>query len=433
MVDCNKVDELRPKNRMLAIAFFLIYSPVSFAQSINDPSTNLLLEEEIFIQKDLSTSNTDSVWDQIKYSIDYSRSDNRSSHHRAIFRIELDRSISSNVHLYVDNKVNYFLESDIQAERNDEAFVNNELQQLWFQYSLESCTIKGGVQNLIWGEIEGIYASDVITPLDYTEPFLTDFSSVRLAQMMLLSECYIDDIQTQIFYVPKAEVDRFFHRNDLFEGDTGTEWGGRLKISLKNADVKIMAARLVSNTPQLVLDSGSTRLDVAKFDMFGLGGSLAIDKLLLKADVAYKTDQLLLLSDETSDVLDVAIGFDYQTSSRHMLSSSLWRSNQVGKTSEPLDKTLYVLQWSKSYLRDDLSLSSVVTWSKEQEASTATVLAQYRWNDNLRTSIAVTINDEGDGGESNLSSISLTGGDQELAKLLNPPEETLFLSVNYQF
>ncbi len=384
------------------------------------------------------------------------------SREQSSLRIEYEGNIAGGWYLKLDTRYRYFWEKDDLAERRGGAYGHNKWQRAWVQYSRSSCTATAGRQTLIWGTVEGTFVTDIVTPFDYTEQLLTDYGNVRLAQDMLVGECFFSGSQLQAFYTPEARTDIFQHHRlklELAPGfppvdlsvDAEEEWGLRYKWLGKGYDVSVMLARLYDNvlTPLIRLDSASSialagltpaiglnqvlvastgssaftpkfsiEPELAQFDLAGIASSLAVGRLLLKFETAYRSEQLIAFSDEVSERFDAALGFEYTTSTNHLLNAGIWGTHFKNDTVESQDTQVFTLGWRKTFLNDNLIMSLLGNWASSPRFSSATILADYRWSDYWSSSLALSIADLGELGANNP---------------IAPAEESATVSIQYEF
>jgi hypothetical protein len=139
---------------------------------------------------------------------------------RGSVKLNYEKYLAQGLYLSLDWKLTHFLEDDRQAVNQNmipKAASHSKWQQAWLQYSQGDCVGKLGRQSLVWGQVDGTFAVDVINPFDLTEPLLTDFSDVKRGQDMLRLDCYVNKNSWQVFYSPKASFNRLDY-NTEFEG-----------------------------------------------------------------------------------------------------------------------------------------------------------------------------------------------------------------------
>ena len=364
-------------------SIIILFVTVSLCQANED----LLSEDEVSFDDSALLAPKDHWLDDLKTTFEHRHSQQPGDVYlqRSSVRLEFERAIPGGWYIRADDQYRYFWRNDTLAVGKDNAYGHNKWQELWVQFSQGACAVKAGRQDLIWGEVDGTFAVDIVTPFDHTEQLLTDYGNIRLAQDMLFSECFFNELQAQLFFVPDARTDEFYHYSSQITGfdqsvATGKEWGGRLKYHWEGGDISLMAARLYGNQPQLVAEDFTLKFRVPRFELIGISTSVAVRRLLLKMDVGYKTDQLLAMSDNTSDRLDAAFGFEYTTANNHQVNGGVWVIHYMGDNA-PDSASLATIGWRKSWLNDDLSVSLLASRAIDRQLSSATLLAEYQWDD----------------------------------------------------
>lgn len=368
-------------------------------------------------------------------------------------RLEYEGNLAEGWYLKLDTRYRYFYADDDLAENRGGAYGKNKWQRAWLQYSRGSCTATAGRQTLIWGTVEGTFVTDIVTPFDYTEQLLTDFGNVRLAQDMLVGDCFVGSHQFQVFYTPDARTDIFQHHRLTFQlapgfpeedlsVDAEEEWGFRYKVTGSGFDLSLMAARLFDNTPTVVVDLPSSPNDplstllapflagiaprpdipveskLARFNLLGMASSVAIGRLLFKFEAAHRDRQLIQISGEETERYDAALGFEYTTSGNHMFNGGIWGTHFKNDNVDTRDTQVLTLGWRKTYLNDNLIMSLLGNWSSEPRFGALTVLAEYQWNDYWNTALALSVADL---------------DELEMDIPIIPAEEAATVSIKYEF
>lgn len=399
---------------------FLLFTPF---MAISAESEDLLDSDDFSFDETELTQTTTHWSDGFKSSLAHTQTHipGGFQYQRTSVRVEYEQAITPGLYIKLDDKYRYFWHEDLQAQQQNESYGYNKWRELWVQYSQGACAHKAGRQSVIWGEVSGTFAVDIVTPFDYTEQLLTDYSTVRLAQDMVFSECFIDKVQTQVFYVPEARTSIYQHYTSRQHGafaDTDKEWGGRVKFNWGGGDISLMYAKLFGNTPVVVLENFQPQLKVSEFDLLGISSSIAAGRLLLKLDIGYKTDQLIRLSGETGDTLDVAVGFEYSTSTNHHFNGGIWQSKYLNGKNTPDSTQVITVGWNNTYINDDLALSFLGNWVNEPKWASITALAEYQWDDYWSFSSAIS-----------LANVSKSAEVLALAQ----PDTSLTLAVKYEF
>lgn len=316
--------------------------------------------------------------------------------------IEYAEAIAKNYYLKLDWLGSLYLKSDhhakaIEADYRTEGF----LREAWLQRSFEDFSLKLGWQSIVWNEVEGSLATDLINPMDWREFFFVDYEKARIPQFMLSATLYGRNLIWEAFYNPQPgfnkspEPGSLYYPENPLEGvpvreleESEPEAGVKVKIKWGKAELSLMTARLVPNQKNLSLD-GMELVESAKpFRMMGLGFNYASGTWLWKADLGQKGNQGILdetLTLQRKSVTDAALGFEF-TKSQHMITAGAFY-NRIQDWQEglvlPEETGFYSLGWSKSYLDEDLSLNAGYMGVMGKAVRFFSLVADYKFDDEL--------------------------------------------------
>ena len=387
--------------------------------SISSWSENSLLDDDLLFDDEFEIEDTsaepsekDAWWKTIVTDLSHTQSvsDAETYVSRTKLRAVYDAPLTESIYLVWDNKITAFWGDDQFSEEN--RFTHDyKLQKLSLQYSRGQCAYTLGRQNIIWGEVDGTFAVDIVTPFDYTEQLLTDYSAIRLAQDAFVTDCFLPGQQIQFFYVPEAKL----NRTDLDDSNknihTGDEWGVKYKYSGEGFDISLMQASLYSNTelPVFTMNENPPGVNFStestQFNFTGVSGSVALGRLLIKIDTGYRNRQRFPASANTTFVerADWALGIEYTTASTHQLNAGIWQQRFFGDvqlinltnftltedTASRADAFFYTAGWSKAYVNDTLTLSLLAYYADNPELTSVTFNSTYQWNDYWSFSLAL--------------------------------------------
>lgn len=349
--------------------------PTSAVEQSSFPLLALLKRgSRLSVKTDLATSN----------KLDLSRSR---------LRFEFENSLWSGAYVRFDHSLTYFQEKDRLAVNNGGSYYYATFDEAWLQISERNCVAKMGKQWLFWGNVEGAYVLDVVTPLDLTKPLITDFSAIRRAQNMVLGNCYNGEHRIEVFYLHDAKLNRYSHENSPYrslENSLKDEWGVRTQFSAFNLDLSFMYAHLYSNSPSVMVDA-STLTPFAlsqRYDLYGASAAWFSGSLMLELDAALKTQQLVDdlgqsgQAINTEDQAELALGFEYLTPQNHQLAGGVWTYSTPASGTQPkFSRKVWNLSWSKDFLNDLLNLSLLGAWRSPDDVLSAAVQAQYDYSD----------------------------------------------------
>ncbi|UXI66005.1 hypothetical protein [Tahibacter amnicola] len=303
---------------------------------------------------------------------------------RSSVRVEYSKPLTSNLYLRLDTKLNLHQSNDHRAKAKDEdLFRELVTREAYLQNSFGNTSFRIGYQILPWGVSEGGAITDEVSPRNSAEFFFIPLEESRVGQPMLVTDHFGDAGQWTAFFVPKPGYNKYPDRGSEYDipgafdknapdddwDNAGTyEFGARWKRSFGKNDISLMAARLIDND-YLVRQQ--------RFRMYGLTANVAIDNLLLRAEVALKQPRAYFarpagasdVSIVESDQFDSSFGFDYSPGGRALTYSAEvvlsrlldWRNDIVGRER---DEYSLVGSVRNRFFNDDLTLSWLTIYSK---------------------------------------------------------------------
>ncbi len=317
---------------------------------------------------------------------------------RSELSFEFERALKLGHYIRLDMKSRRFHASDELAEAAGGAYHENEVEELWWQWSGDSCFAKVGRQGVYWGAVDNSFALDQLTPFDYTEALLTSFTALRAGQDAINLRCYQNSWQVEVFVNPRPDLSTITHQSgedwEALEDSLHEEWAVRLQWAEAGRDIALIWARVEDNLPTPVFNAQTTDFDlaVARYDLLGLSLVQAIERLLVQVDVAWHSDQLQAYTSQTQHEWQVALGLEYTTSGNHRFNAGVWHyiapPLNPGDNGEPT--ALWSFSWGKGYFNDELDLSILGQWGGDPRQGMMTGLADYVWTQHWSTRLALS-------------------------------------------
>ncbi len=335
---------------------------------------------------------------------------------RSSVRVEYSKPLTSNLFLRLDTKLNLHWGNDHRAKAKDEnPFRELVTREAYLQSSFGNTSFRLGYQILPWGVSEAGAITDEVSPRNSAEFFFISLEESRVGQPMLAMDHFGDSGEWTAFLVPRPGYNKYPDRGSEYDipgafdrnapdddwDNAGTyEFGARWKRSFGKSDISLMAARLIDND-YLVRQQ--------RFQMYGLTANMAIDNLLLRAEVALKQPRAFFalpaggsdLSIVESDQFDSSFGFDYSPGGRALSYSAEvtwsrlldWRDSIVGR-----EHNEYSLVGSVSnrFFNDDLTLSWLTIYTRPYTSFQHKFLSSYLIDDNSTVYFELFYPDERD-------------------------------------
>jgi len=204
-----------------------------------------------------------------------------------------------------------------------------------------------GKQNIVWGEMVGIFIADVVSARNMLEFILPTFDLIRIPQWAARAEYFKDDFHAELLWIPVASYNdigvpgaEFFpfdptpipgvetlFRNQQYPSRTlsNTNYGVRLSTLKNGWDVSGFAYSSMDIEPtfyrQIAITPQPTEIYQARHDRINqFGGTVAKDfgPVLLKGEAVYTRGRQFYLAQPTNidglvpqNTLDWALGLDF--------------------------------------------------------------------------------------------------------------------------
>ena len=329
-----------------------------------------------------------------------------------------------NLKVDLDSEFNF----SFKAENDDQDLSQSyspktTLRELYWQKSFGKHTFKIGKKIVVWGKADALVVTDVLTPKDLSLLFFTDIEKARIGQLLFEWDLFLEKTEINLYAIPFPLYDKSTHLEHPYSPLKG------LNASIKNQEeysknkqnpevaLRInrqwewgSAALLIAslhNRDLLLETSGSDSFEKHERYFFtGLTTNVAFKSFLLKTELAYEQKRPLQAKTtvfgidipyiEKKDFLSAMIGFDYN--------HSQWGNWLIEYSfTGPLEKEdnlyqkglqqLVVLNWSKNFLNEDLTLSSGLTFYDHLKNTLLSLGARYIINDNWEGNLNLSIID----------------------------------------
>lgn len=99
--------------------------------------------------------------------------------------------------------INDFYPADVEKNQR----FNAVLRENYIDYSAGNWDFRFGRQNVVWGEMVGLFFADVVSARDMREFILPDFDQLRTPQWAARAEYFSDDFHAELLWIPVASYD----------------------------------------------------------------------------------------------------------------------------------------------------------------------------------------------------------------------------------
>jgi len=234
--------------------------------------------------------------------------------------------------------INDFYSKDVANDQRADL----TLRENYLDISAGDWDFRLGKQNVVWGEMVGLFFADVVSARDLREYILPEFDTMRIPQWAARAEYFSGDYHTELVWIPVASYDQigkpgseFFpgpnsgvqYRNEDIPSRNlrNTDYGVRFSALKGGWDVSGFAYSSMDISPTFYrepLNPPNAIVYQARHDRINqFGGTLAKDfgSVVLKSEGVYTRGRKYIvtrLSDDDGlarqNTLDWAIGLDFQ-------------------------------------------------------------------------------------------------------------------------
>ena len=290
---------------------------------------------------------------------------------------------------------------------------------------LPSLDFRFGRQIVVWGGSDNIRVTDILNPLDFREPGLTDLEYIRLPVTMSRLDYYIGAWRLSGTAIHEIRFDKnpsFGSDYYPFEeplpreekpshGGDNTEWALSLGGTFSGWDVALYAADYFNDQahletvpspqgPQLVRRHASLW-------MVGASANLALGNWLLKTETAWLDGfQYFNTGDETFSRLDILLGIEYsgikettvsvEVANRHI--NNFDGLLEAGPDSEQEDTFVSAVRVVREFWNDTLTgtLLAMTYGVAGEDGALQRLQVEYDLRDNLELTVGMILYQSGD-------------------------------------
>ncbi len=305
----------------------------------------------------------------------------------------------------------------------DEYESESELREVYLQGRLGShLDAKMGRQIVVWGRSDNIRVTDVLNPLDFREPGLTDIEDLRLPVVMSRLDAYFGEWNLTGIALHEIRFDKtpvFGH--DFFpsptplppedkpsSGGDNTEWAVALNGIFSGKDISFYWARLFDDDAHVATGSGGNLVRKhARLSMWGAAGNLSLGNWLLKSEAAYwRGIQFFNGGGDSQQRIDALAGIEYsgwddttltvEGAVRHLIDFDDRLKLQPDFAQE--NEINYAVRLTSDFVNEtvEVTLILIIYCPVGQDGALERLSVQYDWSDDVSITAGVALYQSGD-------------------------------------
>lgn len=258
--------------------------------------------------------------------------------------------------------------------------LNFRMRELYLDLYFEKFDIRIGRQQIVWGKADGVFITDIVSPLNLTEFLLPDFDEIRRGVTAVKLDYFIGNNTIELIAIPqftpslKPNESSIWYIQPEFPAPTTFDWSrSTIKPSLENSelflkysvltskiDFELMAAYTWDDTPsmhvqkEMGMDTSNmpaspilTALNISpehhRLNVVGGSFSSEIKGVVVRGEAAYYNGKYFQTADPLADdaliqkdYLHYVVGFDFNIGSVKM--STQFVQQYILEYEEMMDK-----------------------------------------------------------------------------------------------
>lgn len=128
---------------------------------------------------------------------------------KSIGRLELStKGRMEGIQWRLSGRVDLNMEYEHYNGWGDSTNAEFSLRENYMDFSLSDWDLRLGRQNIVWGEMVGMFVADVVSAKDMRDFILPDFSVLRIPQWAARAEYFNEDFHAELVWIPFPSYDR---------------------------------------------------------------------------------------------------------------------------------------------------------------------------------------------------------------------------------
>ncbi len=122
--------------------------------------------------------------------------------------------------------------------------INFRLREIYADMYFKNFDLRIGKQQIVWGKADGVFITDIVSPLNLTEFLLPDFDEIRTGVTAAKLDYYIGNSTIELIGIPqftpttRPNANSIWYIQPKFPAPTTFDWSkSSIKPSLKNSEI----------------------------------------------------------------------------------------------------------------------------------------------------------------------------------------------------
>jgi hypothetical protein len=250
------------------------------------------------------------------------------------------------------------------------------LRELYYKKSAGNASLTLGRNIVVWGAGDFLSVVDLVSPSDQSELFFAKPEESRLGQDLFAIDYWHNNSQLTLLISPTPQMDRvpivghpygMIPDTEITESEE-SEWAGRFKSDIADSTAGVIVGKFHNRTPLITLNDETleTQLAYETYSAAGFTLTKTFGNVLTKFElIKMKEYPYQVFTDLgvpiviKEDTMGYMAGFDYNHDNygNIIVEANLKSPSQENKEFDLGSSALFAISWSKSFRRDDLTVS----------------------------------------------------------------------------
>ncbi len=220
------------------------------------------------------------------------------------------------------------LKAEVYLNSTGTDVIEAGVKELYMDIFFDSIDLRIGKQQIIWGKVDGVFITDVISPKDLSNFILPDFDEVRIGVTALKADYYLDILDFELVWIPVftpavmpsgiwksadfqlAEITLPQKTLDNSEVFVKASYMGSL------IDIELMSGYMWDDLPAAYFDGSGFSADYHRVAMAGGSFSTDIAGFIVRGEGAYYNGKNFTIQASSvvtveKDFINYMVGLDY--------------------------------------------------------------------------------------------------------------------------
>ena len=144
------------------------------------------------------------------------------------FELGTEGNLGSGIHWKVSGRLDYNAVYDFtnyyqDAVRDDQRF-GLQFRETYMDFTGAGLDWRVGRQQIVWGEMVGVFVADVVSAKDLREFILPDFQVLRIPQWAARAEYFKDDFHAELIWIPVPGYDQIGKPKNFSQPGAGSDF-----------------------------------------------------------------------------------------------------------------------------------------------------------------------------------------------------------------